>query len=297
MMSSSLRGADVAKALWGETAANAKPNAVQTADDALGIIIRYFTRLTSMSATTILVRGVKTRLRVQAISYKELAAQLGVSEPTVKRDLSRGKFSLERLDKICEVLGVEVNDLIQPADSSPLTELSDEQEQALVANPKLLLVTYLVVNDWKFNEIVSTFQLDENELVKVVLKMDRLRIVDFRPPTRMRKLTSRNFSWRKDGAVHEYFIRRVIPEFFGARFDSPSDEFRFMGGTLAPSSMMRMQASIRRLASEFEQLAHQDGKLPLRDRDGCTVILAMNSQEFSEFSKLRRVPKGARAVP
>jgi hypothetical protein len=84
--------------------------------------------------------------------------------PTVKRDLSRGKFSLERLDKICEVLGVEVNDLIQPADSSPLTELSDEQEQALVANPKLLLVTYLVINDWKFNEIVSTFQIDENEL-------------------------------------------------------------------------------------------------------------------------------------
>ena len=220
--------------------------------------------------------------------------RLGVSEPTVKRDLSRGKFSLERLDKICEVLGVEVNDLIQPADSSPLTELSEEQEQALVANPKLLLVTYLVVNDWKFNEIISTFQLDENELVKIVLKMDRLRIVDFRPPTRMRKLTSRNFSWRKDGPVHEYFIRRVIPEFFNGRFDSQGDEFRFMGGTLARGSMMRMQASVRRLASEFEQLAHQDAKLPLRDRDGCAIILAMSSREFSEFSKLRRVPKGAR---
>ena len=249
-----------------------------------------------MSATTILVGGIKTRLRAQGISYKELAVQLGVSEPTVKRDLSRGKFSLERLDKICEVLGVEVNDLIQPADTSPLTELSIEQEEALVASPKLLLVTYLVVNDWKFNEIISTFQLDENELVKIVLKMDRLRIVDFRPPTRMRKLTSRNFSWRKDGPVHEYFIRRVIPEFFNARFDSPGDEFRFMGGTLARNSMMRMQVSIRRLASEFEQLAHQDGKLPLRDRDGCTLILAMNSREFSEFSKLRRVPKGTRGA-
>src|ERR1700683_3398947 len=133
MMSSSLRGDDVAGALWDETAAIAKSNAVQTTGDALGIIIRYFTRVTSMSATTVLVRGVKARLRAQGISYKELAVQLGVSEPTVKRDLSRGKFSLERLDKICEVLGVEVNDLIQPADSAPLTELSDEQEQALVA--------------------------------------------------------------------------------------------------------------------------------------------------------------------
>ena len=72
----------------------------------------------------------KRYFAAQGISYKELAVQLGVSEPAVKRDLSRGKFSLERLDKICEVLGVEVDDLIRPADSPPLTELSREQEDA-----------------------------------------------------------------------------------------------------------------------------------------------------------------------
>jgi transcriptional regulator with XRE-family HTH domain len=247
-----------------------------------------------MSATAVIIRGIKSRLRANGISYKALAEQIGVSEPTVKRDLSRGKFSLERLDKICEVLGVEVTDLLQPAEQAALTELSEEQEQALVANPKLLLVTYLVINDWKFADILSTFRLDDNELVSILLKMDRLRIVDFRPPTRMRKLTARNFSWRKDGPVHGFFIRRVIPEFFSARFDSPGDEFRFMGGTLAPASMLRLQSSIRRIASEFEQLAHQDIRLPLERRDGCTVILAMSSWEFSEFSKLRRTPKGAR---
>jgi transcriptional regulator with XRE-family HTH domain len=245
-----------------------------------------------MSASQVLVRGIKARLRSQGIAYKQLAAKIGVSEPTIKRDLSRGNFSLERLNKICEVLGVEVNELVQSTETLPLTELSEEQERALAANPKLLLVTYLVVNDWKFGEIVATFRLDENALVDIVLKMDRLRIVDFRPPTRIRKLTSRNFSWRKDGPVHEYFIRRVIPEFFNARFDLPGDEFRFMGGTLSSGSMLRMQASLRRTASEFEQLAHHDARLPLDERDGCTVILAMSSREFSEFSKLRRSPKG-----
>jgi len=227
------------------------------------------------------------------MSYRELAQLIGVSEPTVKRDLSRGKFSLERLDAICEALGVEVTDLLQPASKAALTELSEEQEQALVANPKLLLVTYLVVNDWKFSEIVATFRLDENELVSVLLKMDRLRIVDFRPPTRMRKLTARNFSWRKDGPVHAYFIRSVIPEFFNARFDGSGDEFRFMAGTLAPASVLRLQSAIQRVAAEFEQLTHQDIRLPLEQRDSCTVILATRSWEFSEFSKLRRAPRGA----
>jgi transcriptional regulator with XRE-family HTH domain len=246
-----------------------------------------------MSATAIIVRGIKSRLRASGISYRELAQLIGVSEPTVKRDLSRGKFSLERLDKICEALGVEVTDLLQPAGQAALTQLSAEQEQALVANPKLLLVTYLVVNDWKFAEIVATFRLDENELVNILLKMDRLRIVDFRPPTRMRKLTARNFGWRKDGPVHAYFMRSIIPEFFNARFDGSGDEFRFMAGTLAPASVLRLQSSIQRVASEFEQLTHQDIRLPLEQRNGCTVILATRSWEFSEFSKLRRTPRGA----
>jgi transcriptional regulator with XRE-family HTH domain len=247
-----------------------------------------------MGATAVLVRGIKSRLRANGLSYRELAAQIGVSEPTVKRDLSRGQFSLDRLDKICEVLGVEVGDLLQPAGLSALTELSEEQEQALVANPKLLLVSYLIVNDWKFEEVIATFRLDDNELVNILLKLDRLRIVDFRPPRRMRKLTSQNFSWRKDGPVHAYFIRRVVPEFFNARFDAAGDEFRFMVGTLALSSVLRLQSSLRRVTAEFEQLTHQDIKLPLDDRDSCTVILAMSSWEFSEFTKLRRAPRGLR---
>ena len=61
-----------------------------------------------MSATAVIVRGVKARLRANGMSYRELADRIGVSEPTIKRDLSRGKFSLERLDKICEVLGAGI---------------------------------------------------------------------------------------------------------------------------------------------------------------------------------------------
>jgi transcriptional regulator with XRE-family HTH domain len=242
-----------------------------------------------MNSTAVLVQGIKARLRAQGISYRELAKLIGISEPTVKRDLARGNFSLHRLDRICDALGVGVADLVQPAENAPLTELSELQEQALATNPRALVVTYLIINDWTFDEIVSTFQLDDNQLISILLKLDELRIVDFRPPKRMRKLTARNFSWRKDGAVQEYFIRRVIPEFFNARFDSQGDEFRFVGGVLSASSMLRLQASIRRFAAEFEQLAHQDARLSLDERHGCSAILALRSWEFSEFSKLRRI--------
>jgi len=88
-----------------------------------------------------LVAGVKSRLRAQNITYRELAAQLGVSEPTIQRDLARGNFSLHRLGEICKVLGVGLADLAQPPESSPMTELTADHEQVLVADPRLLLVT------------------------------------------------------------------------------------------------------------------------------------------------------------
>jgi len=96
-------------------------------------------------------------LRARKVTYRELAQSIVVSEATIKRDLSRGGFSLLRLDEICSSLGLTLNDLTQrPEAAEVITELSDSQERALVSDPKVLLVTYLLVNDWKFQDIVST---------------------------------------------------------------------------------------------------------------------------------------------
>lgn len=242
-----------------------------------------------MSNSKTLIRNLKARLRAEGITYRQLAIRLRLSEPTVKRDLSRGAFSLQRLDRICEVLSISLDDLLQSQPRSTLlTELSTDQERALVGNPKLLLVTYLIVNDWKFDEIVSTFAIGEAELIDILLRLERLGITEFKPPRRMRKRTARNFSWRKDGPVHEFFLKRVAPEFLSGRFDGLGDEFRFIGGTLSEDSLRRFKQGIDRLAAEFEQLAHQDARLPLEQRDGCSAVLALRAWEFSDFTRLRR---------
>ena len=224
------------------------------------------------------------------MTYRELAAAIGVSEPTVKRDLSRGDFSLSRLDRICEVLELSLSDLAQsPANGSALlTQISEQQERALVRDPRFLVVTYLIVNDWKWGEITSTFQLDDNALISVLLRLDELGIVDYRPPRRIRKLTARNFAWRKDGPVHEFFLNRVAPEFLRAHFDAPTDELRFIGGVLSPSSLAQMKSAVERLAQEFEEYARRDARLPLEAKNGCSMLLAMRQWEFSEFTRLRR---------
>jgi DNA-binding Xre family transcriptional regulator len=244
----------------------------------------------------VVLAGIKAVLRSRKQTYRQLARQIGVSEATVKRDLSRGTFSLRRLDQICAALGLTLNELTQVNLGADLvTQLSEAQEVALVGNPKILLVTYLLANDWKFADIVSAFQMDDNELVNILLRLDRLKIIDYRPPHRVRKLTSRNFSWRKDGPVHKFFVTRFVPEYFHSGFEERGDAFRFVGGTLSPESLTQFGSSLERLAVEFEELARRDARLPLARRNGCSAILAVRSWEFSEFTRLRR--GGAGRVP
>jgi transcriptional regulator with XRE-family HTH domain len=243
-----------------------------------------------MGTATTIVGAIKQQLKLQGITYQELARRLKVSEPTVKRDLARGDFTLSRLEDICEVLGVTIADLanMDPARELLITEFTEQQERMLTGDPKLLLLTYLLVNQWKLDEIVARFQISENDLVSLLLSLDKLGIVRFRPPRGVQTLTARNFGWRKDGPVHEFFLQRVVPEYFRARFDKPGDDFHFVAGSLSRASLSRFKSALTRLTAEFEDLARRDAKLPLDERDGCTAILAIRDWQFSEFTRFRR---------
>ncbi len=243
-----------------------------------------------MGTATTIVGAIKQQLKLQGLTYQELARRLKVSEPTVKRDLARGDFTLSRLEGICEVLGVTIADLanMEPARALLITQFTEQQERMLASDAKLLLLTYLLVNQWKLDEILARFQITENDLVSLLLSLDQLGIVNFRPPRGVQTLTARNFAWRKDGPVHEFFLQRVVPEYFRARFDKPGDDFHFVAGSLSRASLSRFKSALARLTAEFEDLARRDAQLPLDERDGCTAILAIRDWQFSEFTRFRR---------
>src|SRR5688572_12662090 len=88
----------------------------------------------TMGNSSTIIEAIKQQLRRRGITYQALAKHLKVSEPTVKRDLARGNFTLARLDSICEILGVSIAELAtsEPDRESLLSELTEAQERALV---------------------------------------------------------------------------------------------------------------------------------------------------------------------
>jgi transcriptional regulator with XRE-family HTH domain len=252
-----------------------------------------------MAQVSLLVTELKRYLKSHGITYAALGKQLDLSESSVKRLFARQSFSLQRLEQILNLLGLEIADLVTLLNERRefLTELTPEQEDALLADPKQLLMTYLLINGWPLAEITSTFAIDEADAERVLIRRHRARIIELLPFNRVKLLTARNFTWRKNGPVQAFFAREVQREFLDSSFAGPGEQLRFVAGLLSRASLAQLQQSIDRLAREFDEFVRRDAALPLAERRSSSAVFALRPWEFSMFTALRRKPAAAGGSP
>lgn len=252
-----------------------------------------------MTQAALLVDELKRWLRHESITYAVLAERVGLSESSVKRMFAKRTFSLRRLEQFCHAAGIEISDLVDMLNSRReyVTELTLEQEHALVAEPKLLLLTYLLINGWTLGAITATFEVEPDELDRLLVRLHRAKIIELLPLQRVRLQTARNFAWRHDGPVQKLLARQVKVELLDAPFTGPGEAFRFVGGTLSAASLEQLRGSIDRIAREFDELARRDAALPLSERHACGAVFAVRPWEFSMFAQLRRHHGGPSRSP
>jgi DNA-binding Xre family transcriptional regulator len=234
-----------------------------------------------MSTTADLVSALKKELKALA---------LGMAESSVKRMLARGEMPLSRIDAICRALKLDFADLARRvADAQPLlAEMTQAQEQAVVADKKLLLVAICVLSQWTLEQITASYRLSEAEGIKYLAQLDRIGIIELRPLNRYRLKLAKTFRWRPHGPVMSYFREYALVDYYAGGFDGPGEGLLMVHGAisraLAPSFMERMQ----RVAQDFAQQHLADQKLAEADREGYTLLLAMRRWEFAAFTVLRR---------
>lgn len=243
-----------------------------------------------MSTTHDLVSIIKKELKAAQMTYADLAMALGMAESSVKRMLAKGDMSLSRVDEICRALKIDFAELSRRvADAQPLLkEMTAEQERAVVADKKLLLVAICVLSQWTMEQITATYRLTEAECVKYLAQLDRIGIIELRPLNRYRLKLAKTFRWRPHGPVMNYFREHALLDYFAGGFDGPGEGVMLVHGSisraLAPVFLERLQ----RVAQDFAHQHQTDQKLAAQAREGYTLVLAMRSWEFEAFSMLRR---------
>jgi DNA-binding Xre family transcriptional regulator len=243
-----------------------------------------------MSTTADLVLALKKELKAAHMTYADLAQKLDMAESSVKRMLAKGDMALSRIDAICRALKLDFAELARRvADAQPLlAELTQTQEKAVVADKKLLLVAICVLSQWTLEQITAAYRLTEAEGVKYLAQLDRLGIIELRPLNRYRLKLAKTFRWRAHGPVMDFFREHALLDYYSGGFDDHGEGLLLVHGSIARSLAPSFVERLQRVAQDFAQQHQTDQKLPEKEREGYTLVLAMRSWEFEAFSALRR---------
>jgi len=243
-----------------------------------------------MARSQQIVDTLKLELRSKGINYRQLAERLSLSESTVKHMFSSKNFSLRRLDRICEILDMELTDLVAQfeAKSIKTEQLSIEHEKLLVSDPALLMVAYCVTNHWSIDEILNNYDISEADCVRCLAQLDRMKMIELLPENRVRLIISNNFKWHPNGPIERFFRTEVQERFFSGSFNSDDNIHMVKLGDLSDSSIMQIIERINSVGDLYEELSQRDRKQSFKHRHGTSMVLALRKWDFQGFRKLEK---------
>jgi DNA-binding Xre family transcriptional regulator len=247
-----------------------------------------------MSQTRAIHDALKRLMRSRGRTYAQAAPVLGLSEASVKRLFAQSELSLERLERLCNWLGIDVSDVVAASEEvgPHVTRLTAAQERELLRDPALLLTAFLALNRWREHEILEMFRFSKPELTRNLIRLQRLGLIELLPFDRIKVRAARNFAWNKDGPIQRFFTEQVLPEFLATRFDAPGEAMHFVGGLLSRASVLKLHDAMQALTRQFDELLAADLSLPVSERHGVSLFLGLRPWEFSGFTKLRRTARG-----
>ncbi len=232
----------------------------------------------------------KQLLRQHKITYRDIASHLQMSEANIKRVFANSNFSLVRLEQICQFININLSDLfaISEREQQQLTELSFEQEQELIENPKLLLVAVCVRDAWRFDEIISHYDIDEFECIRLMAKLDKIRLIQLLPNNEYKLLIAQDFRWIKNGPLEQFMEREVMHRFMANKFDGDACFRFYLRGRYSEQSVNIIQRKLNQITKEAALLNQEDATLPLDKRQHMGLLFAMRPWEPSLFEQFRR---------
>jgi len=251
-----------------------------------------------MTQTTALIDTLKKTLKNHQLTYAEVARRLDMSEANIKRMFASKRFSLDRLEEICQLMQMELSDLFQLYEQSRqrISQLTLQQEKELVANGRLLLVAVSVRNRLSFEDIIYNYDISETECIQFLAKLDKLKIIDLLPNNHIKLRIDDGFSWLKNGPIEQFFEAQVQSQFLKSRFVGDFEQRKFLFGLLGDSSTQILINKIKTLTTEFHQLHSQDAALPLDKKHNIGFMMALRPWELDAFQpfQLTRSEKAKR---
>ena len=151
-----------------------------------------------------------------------------------------------------------------------------------------MLVAYCLVNHWTFSDILARYEITEVEGIRYLARLDRMQLIELLPGNRVKPLIASNFSWQPNGPIERYFNQEVQGPFFNADFTEDGCMRLVKNGDISAVARQQLLERLNTVGQLFDDTVREERKLPLEQRQGTTMVLAIRHWMFDAFSQLER---------
>lgn len=243
-----------------------------------------------MGQSSALVKALKRELKARGKTYADVASVLQLSEASVKRLFAEESFTLQRLETVLAMLGIDLVELVDSMQRSvfQVERLTEEQEEKIAQDIELLLVAVSVINGFSFSDLQRYYALNDHQLIQKLAKLDRLKMIELLPGNRIKLRIAPNFRWLANGPIQKFFLNHVAKDYFDSKFDSHEEKLLVINFLSALETNKEIQRKMETFLNEVSELAKRDRALPLEEKYGNTLVLAVRQWQYSLFKEYLR---------
>lgn len=241
--------------------------------------------------------AIKSVLKQQKKTYDDLADELEISVPTVKRILTKEELSLSRLLQICSYLKVTLTELEKIANhnkSNARNAFTEKQEEFLSKNTNYLTFLLMMYSGLSLEEIQKKSKISEKSVKLYLLRLEKLDLIKYHKG-KYEVFGDVFPSLIPYGKIHEANINNIIEA--GAQFfkryntqrvlakDTEADRGSTMGLvmlSLSRKSYLEWFDKIKKLYQELQDITVVEEKIPKLKDKKTVVILSCHGIMDSE---------------
>lgn len=228
-------------------------------------------------------------LKARGMTYADVARGLKISEPTVKRIFARRNCDLRRLQALCELIQVDLAELARglPRHDRFINRLTREQEEELMGDTRLFVVAVCAIHQMRIEDITALYDIDTAECVRLLLRLEKIGILELHENNRIKLRLARTFAWIPDGPIMRY-AKSEVGDFFDCDFAGPGQLMRMITVRISREAQVALVKRLEEVAREYNEQHSTDARLPLSERHQISVLLTARPWEPKAWKALRR---------
>ena len=242
-----------------------------------------------MSSSQGMLVALKNVLRSKGVPYSKIAEHLDLNETSVKRLMTgHTPMTFERMDQICDVVGIDFFDLMKlakPTDSTESAQLSIDQEQALADDIYLFLAFYGSAKGLSANELIAKYKITQVQLQKALLQLQKLGLIELLAENRVKFLVPRTVRWNESGPLVHKYQSEMQTDFLNSGFVDSAEMRKFLTFPLSHRSKQIFARKLRELTVELQAQSEVDMALEKNLKSTATVLFAIREWTPALLSK------------